>query len=513
MVRKEKKAISAEGVKEQIEEQIEEQTENGPLLERTFCHVDDPFSTVDWIQRQVTVEDKDGNAIFDRLVEAPSSWSEQSVQIVASRYFYGTQGDETVEHSVKELIHRVARTIADWAREDGYVGKDEAEVFYRELAWLCLHQYGAFNSPTWFNCGLNQVYGLHDRKKTAYTYDKAKDSVVKASDTLLMPQLSACFIVSVEDTMESIMELARTEAMLFKYGSGAGTNNSPLRSSHERLSGTDNHSSGPLSFMRIRDAVAAVVRSGGKTRRAAKIECLNIDHPDIMEFIDAKPAEERKAWALIQAGYSGGMNGEAYGTVRYQNSNFSVRISDRFMRAYEEDAEWETKAVTTRDVVQTYKAHDVMREIAQACHTCGDPGVQFHDTFNRWHTCKATGPINATNPCSEFAFLDDSACNLASLNLKRYVDDSGCFDVDRFQRAVDVFVLAQDVIVDRASYPTRRITETSHKFRPLGLGFANLGALLMTFGLPYDSELGRSLSPPISKVLMITGLGYMRLAM
>lgn len=491
MVRKEKKAIAEEA----------KPVEMGPLLEQMFCPVDDPFSTVEWVQRQVTIEDKEGNVIFDRLVEAPSSWSEQSVQIVASRYFYGTQDDETVEHSIKELIHRVARTIADWAKDDGYLDDADTEMFYRELAWLCLHQYGAFNSPVWFNCGLNQTYGLHDRKKTAYVYDKSKGSVVKASDTLLNPQCSACFIVSVDDTMESIMELATTEAMLFKYGSGAGTNNSTLRSSHERLSGTNNHSSGPLSFMRIRDQVAAVVKSGGKTRRAAKMELLNIDHPDIMEFIDAKPAEERKAWALIQAGYSEGMNGEAYGTVLYQNSNFSVRIPDRFMRAYEEDAEWETKAVRTRDVVQTYKARDVMREVAQACHMCGDPGVQFRDTFNRWHTCKATGPINATNPCSEFAFLDDSACNLASLNLKRFVDEFGCFNIEKFQRAVDVFVLAQEVIIDRASYPTRRIAETSHKFRPLGLGFANLGALLMTFGLPYDSDLGREFSAAVTSLM------------
>ncbi len=465
----------------------------------------DVFDTVTWETRKAQITDDRGEVIFEQTnVEVPAFWSQLATNVVASKYFYGPHGSPEREHSVRQIIHRVCRTIADWGREDGYFASAaDAEAFYQELAWLCLHQYGSFNSPVWFNCGLFQMYGVgRDGGPGLWYFDRELAAVQRASTQYEHPQCSACFIQSVQDTMESIMELARSEAMLFKYGSGSGTDLSPLRSSRERLSG-GGKPSGPLSFLKVYDAIASVVKSGGKTRRAAKMNTLKVSHPDIREFILAKLNEEKKAWALIEQGYSGSFNGEAYASVAFQNENLSVRVTDEFLRAVEEDREWTTRLVTDPSKPgPTYRARDLMRWIAEGAWTCGDPGVQYEDTIQRWHTCKADGPINSSNPCSEYMFLDDSACNLASLNLMKFWrEDTGVFDVPRFLAAVETFITAQEIIVDRASYPTDRIALNSHRYRPLGLGYANLGALLMAMGLPYDSDEGRSVAACLTAVM------------
>jgi len=468
-------------------------------IEPFFCESSDPFATCEWTKRHSQIKDKKGD------IEAPSFWSDNAAQIVAGHYFYGGESDEVKENSIRQLIHRVARSIADWGFEDGYFeDKIERDAFYCELAWLCLHQYGSFNSPVWFNCGLNYVYGIRDESsRHFYIWNPKKSRAVIAKDALKNPQISACFIISVADSMDGIMEAAHAEAMLYKYGSGVGINYSSLRSSHERVSG-GGLASGPLSFMRISDQIGAVVRSGGKTRRAAAMKLLNVDHPDIMDFIKAKQVEEKKAHALIREGYSSGMVGEAYKTVMFQNSNFSVRVTDDFMQAYKDDGEWETRLVKTGKPFEKHKARAILKRMAEACHCCGDPGIQFHDIFNKWNTCKSSGDIHATNPCVEFAFLNDSACNLASLNLMRFLKNENgefSFDVERFQKAVTIFVIAQDILVDRASYPTKKIVVNSHKYRPLGLGYTNLGATLMTLGLPYDSDVGREFAAGISSLM------------
>ncbi|HEY4611706.1 MAG TPA: vitamin B12-dependent ribonucleotide reductase, partial [Bacteroidota bacterium] len=434
-----------------------------------------PFDEIEWELRTAIISNEKGEKIFEQKdVEFPKSWSMTATNVVASKYFHGSLGLPERERSVKQLIERVALSYLKWGLKDGYFASEEdAGIFYDELVFLLVNQYMAFNSPVWFNVG------VEDR-----------------------PQCSACFINSVQDSMESILGLAKTEGMLFKYGSGTGSNLSTLRSSRERLSGGGTPS-GPVSFMKGFDAFAGVIKSGGKTRRAAKMVILNADHPDIPDFINCKADEEKKAWALIEAGYNGGFNvpGGAYDTISYQNANHSVRVSNEFMKAVLEDKEWWTKAVTTGKPVEKFRARDLMKQIADAAWVCGDPGMQYHTTINNWHTSPNTAPINSSNPCSEYMFLDDTACNLASLNLMKFRRDDGEFDVDMFRRAVQVTITAMEISVDNSSYPTNSITQNSFDYRPLGLGYANLGALLMARGLPYDSEEGRSYAGAITSLM------------
>ena len=482
--------------------------QDGLRVERNFCpEGTSPFDQVTWEKRTCSIKDENGEVIFEQTdVEVPSDWSQLATNVVVSKYFYGENGTEQRESSVRDLIHRVTRTIADWAKEDGIFASDEdADVFYDELTWLCLNQYGAFNSPVWFNVGLFHQRGV-DGSKGNFHWDSESRRPQPTERNYEHPQGSACFIQSVDDTMEDIMRLARAEAMLFKYGSGTGTDLSTLRSCKEKLAG-GGRPSGPLSFMRVFDQIAGVVKSGGKTRRAAKMQSLRCDHPDIAEFITAKANEEKKAWALIEQGYDGDYNGDAYGSVMYQNANLSVRVTDEFLEAAEEGADWQTYAVTTGEPMDKLPAGDLMRSIADSCHVCGDPGVQYHSTINKWHTCPASGPINASNPCSEYMFINDSACNLASLNLVRFRREDGSFDAESFRKAVRVFIIAQETLVDHASYPTERICSNSHDFRPLGLGFANLGAYLMSIGWPYDSGCGRATAAAIAAIM--TGEAYL----
>jgi len=444
-----------------------------------------PFDEIQWEIRDAVITNERGEVVFEQKgVEVPAFWSMLATNIVVSKYFHGQVGTPEREYSVKQLIERVARTITNWGIRDGYFASDEdADIFYNELAYLLVNQYASFNSPVWFNVGIEEK-----------------------------PQASACFINSVQDTMESILELVKTEGMLFKYGSGTGTNFSTLLSSKEKLSG-GGIASGPVSFMRGFDAFAGVIKSGGKTRRAAKMVILNVDHPDIIDFIKSKAEEEKKAHILIKAGYDPGFNvpGGAYDSVQFQNANHSVRVTDEFMKAVLEDKEWHTRYVTTGEICDTYRARDIMRMIAEAAWLCGDPGMQFDTTINNWHTCPNTGRINASNPCSEFMFLDDTACNLASLNLMKFRKEDGSFDVEAFRHAVDVLITAQEIIVDNASYPTKAIEKNSYDYRPLGLGYANLGALLMSLGLPYDSEPARAYAAVITAIM--TGEAYRQSAL
>lgn len=452
---------------------------NLTIVRRYFTKVgEDPFDTVEWEIRDAIIKNDKGKIIFEQKgVEVPKSWSQLATNVVASKYFRGQLNTPERERSVKEMIKRVVNTITEWGEKDGYFSSvEEKEVFKSELTYIILYQKATFNSPVWFNVGIDPH-----------------------------PQCSACFINSVEDNMNSILELAATEARLFKGGSGTGTNFSTLRSSKEPLSG-GGMASGPVSFMKGFDAFAGVIKSGGKTRRAAKMVILNVDHPDIMEFIWCKAKEEKKAWALIEAGYDGSVDGEAYQSIFFQNSNNSVRVTDEFMKAVEEDKEWYTKAVTTGKIMDKYRARDIMRAIAEAAYICGDPGIQFDTTINRWNTCPNSGRINASNPCSEYMFLDDSACNLASINLMAFLNESGEFDLESYIQTIDIMITAQDIIVHNAKYPTEKIARNSLLFRPLGLGFTNLGALLMARGLPYDSEAGRMFAAGLSAIL--TGEAY-----
>ncbi|MDO9542817.1 MAG: vitamin B12-dependent ribonucleotide reductase, partial [Kiritimatiellia bacterium] len=380
-----------------------------------------PFDEIDWEHRKAVIKNDKGAVIFEEDdIEVPKSWSALATNVVASKYFYGAKSTDIHEKSARQLIHRVARTIANWGLKDGYFASaDDAETFYRELTFICINQIGAFNSPVWFNIGLHQVYGLSSNNKACYFFNPDTAKIEQSYDSYKCPQGSACFIQSVADSMEDIMRLTAAEAMLFKYGSGTGTDLSTLRSSREKLSGGGTPS-GPLSFMRVFDQVAAVVKSGGKTRRAAKMQSLKVDHPDIMEFINCKVSEEKKARTLIKAGYDGSFNGEAYSSVMFQNANLSVRVTDEFMQAVEAGAVWHTKAVTTGKIVEVLDARTIMQNIAEAAHFCGDPGIQYHTTINHWHTCPVSGSINASNPCSEYMFVDNSACNLASINLMKF---------------------------------------------------------------------------------------------
>ncbi|HZJ17474.1 MAG TPA: vitamin B12-dependent ribonucleotide reductase [Chthoniobacteraceae bacterium] len=473
-----------------------------------------PFDEIEWETRTAEITDDTGKIIFKQEnVEVPKSWSPLATKIAVSKYFYGdiANGNDPYkggrERSVRQLVHRVTRTIADCGIADGYFAdKQSAEVFYQELTWLCVNQYGAFNSPVWFNVGLWHQYHVgKGRGEGNYYYDRKAKAARRAPTQYEYPQGSACFIQSVNDDMEDIMRLATSEAMLFKYGSGTGSDLSSLRSTREKLSG-GGKPSGPLSFLKIYDQVAATVKSGGKTRRAAKMNTLKDWHPDIEEFIEAKTKEERKAWALIEQGYDGSYNGDAYGSIMYQNENLSVRVSDDFMEAAIEGREWWTRRVTDGQRCDKKDAKALLRKIAEGTHVCGDPGMQFDTTIHHWHTCKGTGRQNSTNPCSEYLFLDNTACNLASLNLLKFKSADGAFDVERFKAAVRIFITAQEIIVDNASYPIKEIAENSHIFRTLGLGYANLGALIMSYGLGYDTDEGRALAGAITAIM--TGHAY-----
>jgi ribonucleoside-diphosphate reductase alpha chain len=488
---------------------------SGLRFERVFSDAAvAPFDQVEWERRIAEITDDSGKVIFKQDdIEVPKSWSALATKIAVSKYFYGDIANGTDpykggrETSVRQLIHRVTRTIADWGLADGYFADAEAaEVFYDELTWLCLNQYGAFNSPVWFNVGLYHQYGVGKGAGAGnYFCNRETGKAERAASQYEYPQGSACFIQSVEDTMEDIMRLATSEAMLFKYGSGTGTDLSSLRSTREKLSG-GGKPSGPLSFLKVYDQVANVVKSGGKTRRAAKMNTLKDWHPDIEEFIDAKQKEEKKAWALIEHGYDGSYNGDAYGSVMYQNENVSVRVSDEFMEGALEGREWWTRRVTDGKPCERKEARTLLRKIAEGTYICGDPGMQFDSTIHKWHTCKGTGRQNSTNPCSEYLFLDNTACNLASLNLMKFKTADGDFDVERFKAAVRIFITAQEIIVDNASYPIKEIAENSHIFRTLGLGYANLGSLIMSYGFGYDSVEGRALCGAITAIM--TGEAY-----
>jgi ribonucleoside-diphosphate reductase alpha chain len=433
----------------------------------------DPADELAWEYRSAGITGEDGKLVFEqKQIEVPKSWSLLATNVVASKYFRGTPGTPERESSVRRLVARVVDTLTGWGVEGGYFASEaDRDTFHAELTHLLLRQKASFNSPVWFNVGVEP-----------------------------QPQCSACFINSVEDSMDSILTLARTEGMLFKYGSGTGSNLSSLRASKELLAGGGT-ASGPVSFMKGFDAFAGVIKSGGKTRRAAKMVILNADHPDVLDFIRCKAQEEKKAWALIEAGYDPSFNGEAYSSIFFQNSNNSVRVTDDFMRAVVNDGPWTTRAVKDGRPMDTYRARELFREIAEAAHLCGDPGLQFDSTVNGWHTCPATARINASNPCSEYMFLDDSACNLASLNLMHFRTIDGDFDVTAFRHAVDVMLLAMEIIVGFSKYPTERIAKNSHDYRPLGLGYANLGALLMASGLPYDSAQGRNYAGAITSLM------------
>ncbi|HWR16361.1 MAG TPA: vitamin B12-dependent ribonucleotide reductase [Terriglobales bacterium] len=460
----------------------------------------DPYSTVEWETRTASITDSKGNDIFrQENVETPKDWSMTATNIVASKYLHGRIGTPERESGVRSLITRVAETIRDWGTAGGYFRTDEdAKIFHDELVYILVHQMMAFNSPVWFNVGCHRLEP-HSDAGTWHWLPNLK-TVVFERTGYSHPQCSACFINSIQDTMESILTLAKTEGMLFKWGSGTGTNLSPIRGSMEKLSGGGT-ASGPLSFMKGFDAFAGVIKSGGKTRRAAKMVILNIDHPDIVDFIECKSKEEAKAWALIDAGYDGsGPDSDAYSSIFFQNANNSVRVTDDFMQAVEKDDEFWTRGVKDRKVMQKFMAKELLTRIADATWRCGDPGMQFDTTINRWHTSKNTARINASNPCSEYMFLDDSACNLASLNLMKFAPN-GTFDVEAFRYAVDITITAQEILVDAAGYPTENIGRNSHDYRPLGLGYANLGALLMASGLPYDSDAGRDYAACVTAIM------------
>ncbi len=477
----------------------------GLLVEPTFCpvDVDSPFDTAQWDVRTAAIKDENGGILFEQTnCEVPTWWSQLATNVVVSKYFYGEINTPEREHSVKQLIHRVTRTIADWGIADGYFATaDDGERFYRDLTWLCLHQHGAFNSPVWFNVGLYHQYGV-EGAACNWHWDAETDVVKQPDNPYEYPQGSACFIQSVKDNMEDIMELARSEAMLFKFGSGTGTDLSTLRSHREKLSG-GGKPSGPLSFMRVYDQIAAVVKSGGKTRRAAKMQSIKVWHPDVMDFIECKAKEEKKARVLIEkGGYESNFNGEAYSSILFQNANLSVRLTDDFMQAVVADKPWATHWVTDETKAgPVYAARDVMARMAECAWQCGDPGVQYDTTINTWHTCPNSGRINASNPCSEYMFLDDTACNLASINLMKFRRDDGLFDVERFQNACRMFFIAQEILVDHASYPTKRIAEKSHRYRPLGLGYSNLGSWIMSSGAAYDSDSARGLCGAMTALL------------
>jgi ribonucleoside-diphosphate reductase alpha chain len=468
-----------------------------------------PFDEIVWDKRRTVISNPDGSVVFQMdAVEVPADWSQLATDIVVSKYFRkaglpGTPGHET---SVRQVVHRIARTVRVAGEEQGgyFATREDAEAFEAELAYMLVRQIGAFNSPVWFNLGLWHEYGINGSGGN-FHYDEVAGTLQATTDSYSRPQVSACFIQSIGDDLMSIFELARNEARVFKYGSGTGTNFSKLRGRMEKLSGGGT-SSGLMSFLEVLDKGAGATKSGGTTRRAAKMVVLDMDHPEIVDFVQWKMREERKVAALVSAGYPSDFNGEAYATVSGQNSNNSVRVSDRFMHALAEDGTWQTTYRTTGQVHETHRARELWHTIAEAAWQCADPGLQYDDTIQRWHTCKNTDRIHATNPCSEFVFLDDTACNLASVNLMKFIDEHGAFDVEGYRHANRVFFLAQEILVGFASYPTERIAQRSVEFRPLGLGYANLGTLLMVQGLPYDSDAARAYASSITAIM--TGEAY-----
>ncbi|MBS3099333.1 vitamin B12-dependent ribonucleotide reductase [Candidatus Pacearchaeota archaeon] len=490
------------------------------LVKRFFTHENkSPFefdifgNSMKWISEEVKVTDDGGNVIFMQPdVKRPDFWSPLAVKVVASKYFWGDQKKGEREKSAEQLIGRVSRFFERQGVKQGYFDIEQSKILRDEIAAICLNQICVFNSPVWFNVGIWE-YNKEAGGISAYVWDAKTDTIMKAEQGIEVsgrkirpnadldrPQCSACFIQSIEDNIESILAVQVAEANLFKAGSGTGTNRSPLRSSRETLTG-GGKPSGPVSFMKGYDSYAGIIKSGGKTRRAAKMEILNVDHPDIIEFIEAKQREEKKAWALIEQGYDGGMNGEAYSSVSFQNCNMSVRVQDEFMRRVKENGEWQTKAVTTGEVVDTFKAREIIKKIAEGTWLCGDPGIQCDSVINKYHTTKNSGRQNATNPCSEYSYLDDTACNLASINLIKFRTEDGKFDVEKFKHVIKYYSIAMDLIVDGASYPTAKIARNSRDHRPLGLGYANLGALLMSLGLPYDSDSGRAVAAAITAIM------------
>src|SRR4051812_34717133 len=458
------------------------------------------YDEVEWDLRTAQITDSQGNVIFEQKnVEVPKDWSMTATNIVASKYLHGKLGTPERETGVRQLVSRVAETIRDWGTAQGYFRTHEdAATFHDELVHILVRQYAAFNSPVWFNVGCDRIEPNSDGQN--WHWNQQTQQVEFGVTGYSKPQCSACFINSVKDSLDSILTLAKTEGMLFKWGSGTGTNLSPLRGSTETLSGGGT-ASGPLSFMKGFDAFAGVIKSGGKTRRAAKMVILNVDHPDIEEFILCKSKEEAKAHALVSMGYDGSHpDSDAYSSIFFQNANNSVRVTDDFMYAVVRDTDFSTRSVTDQAVVKTYKAKGLLHRISEATWHCGDPGMQYDTTVNRWHTSKNTARINASNPCSEYMFLDDSACNLASLNLLKFAPN-GTFDVEAYRHAVDVLITAQEILVDNAGYPTQAIMANSHDYRPLGLGYANLGALLMAAGLPYDSDAGRDYAACVTAIM------------
>ncbi len=459
-----------------------------------------PYNEVEWELRLAQITDAQGGVIFEQKdVEVPKDWSMTATNIVASKYLHGTLGTPERETGVRQLVGRVAETIRDWGLAQGYFKTtDDGATFHDELVHILVRQYAAFNSPVWFNVGCDRIEPNSDGRN--WHWNPKTQNVEFGVTGYSKPQCSACFINSVKDSLDSILTLAKTEGMLFKWGSGTGTNLSPLRSQTEGLSGGGT-ASGPLSFMKGFDAFAGVIKSGGKTRRAAKMVILNVDHPDIVDFIECKQKEEAKAHALVAQGYDGSSpDSDAYSSIFFQNANNSVRVTDDFMYAVVRDTDFSTKAVRDGSVMHTYKAKDLLHKISEATWHCGDPGMQYDTTVNRWHTSKNTARINASNPCSEYMFLDDSACNLASLNLLKFAPN-GTFDVEAYRHAVDVLITAQEILVDNAGYPTEQIMRNSHDYRPLGLGYANLGALLMATGLPYDSDAGRDYAACVTAIM------------
>ncbi|MCS7467877.1 vitamin B12-dependent ribonucleotide reductase [Stieleria sp. ICT_E10.1] len=478
----------------------------GLKVDPVFCPADGktPFATTQWELRSASIKDENGKALFEQHnCEVPAKWSQLATNVVVSKYFYGDPKKmEERERSVRQLVHRVTRTIADWGLADGYFDTPaDGENFYRDLTWLCLHQHGAFNSPVWFNVGLHQQYGVTGAKCN-WAWDRTANETFQPENPYEFPQGSACFIQAVEDNMEDIMRLACAEAMLFKFGSGTGTDLSTIRSSREKLSGGGTPS-GPLSFMRVYDSIAGVVKSGGKTRRAAKMQSLKVWHPDILEFIESKWSEEKKAHALIREGYDSNFNGEAYSSVCFQNANLSVRLTDDYMHAVRDGKRWQTHWVSDKASgdAPSYDAKELLNKMSECAWHCGDPGVQYDTTINNWHTCPNSGAINASNPCSEYMFLDNTACNLASINLMKFAGSDGSFDVARFRAAARLFFIAQEILVDHASYPTEPIARNSHKFRPLGLGYSNLGSLIMSRGMAYDSDAARGLCGSLTALM------------
>ncbi|MFZ0663371.1 MAG: vitamin B12-dependent ribonucleotide reductase [Acidobacteriaceae bacterium] len=461
-----------------------------------------PYDEVQWERRTASITDASGKTIFEQKdVEVPVDWSMTATNIVASKYLHGQMGTPERETGVRQLIARVAETVRDWGLAGGYFSSaEDAAVFHDELVHLLVTQKAAFNSPVWFNVGCDRLEPDSDARN--WHWNPHTCGIEFSATGYRSPQCSACFINAVDDSLDSILTLAKTEGMLFKWGSGTGSNLSTLRGSMELLSGGGT-ASGPLSFMRGFDAFAGVIKSGGKTRRAAKMVILNVDHPDIIDFVECKMKEEAKAWALMREGYDGasGPDSEAYSSIFFQNANNSVRVNDEFMRAFEKDGDFTTYTVKGHEPVKTYRARDLMHKIAEATWQCGDPGMQFDSTINRWHTSKNTGRINASNPCSEYMFLDNSACNLASFNLLKFVTPAGTFDITAYRAAIDILITAMEILVDNSGYPTESIARNSHDYRPLGLGYANLGALLMAFGLPYDSDAGRDFAATLTAIM------------